>query len=309
MSILDFRNIPEANGTEAPDTFELFARDFFAYLGYTILENPSRGADGGKDLIVQETRIGISGNSNIKWLVSCKHYAHSQKSVTPNDEINISDRIQQHKCDGFIGFYSTLASSGLMDRLNGVKYPFQVLDSSLIEGKLIGHLEGELLAKRYFNESMTTFLCENPRPVKLFNEVTQLHCEVCKKELLHSEQIKESIVVFYYEYNSENLNKNYIKISTCCKGLCDRQLREQMNMLSGWEDLSDFKSPLIYLRKVIGLVNSLHDPNNHYTENAINSLKTILIQLFPFVSRELNQQDRELINDLYNIPSALGGLG
>lgn len=309
MSILNFRNIPEANGTVAPDTFELFARDFLAYLGYTILENPSRGADGGKDLIVQEMRIGISGNTNIKWLVSCKHYAHSQKSVSPNDESNISNRIQQHNCDGFIGFYSTLASSGLMDRLKGINYPFQVLDSSSIEGKLIGHLEGELLAKRYFNESMTTFLCENPRPVKLFNEVTQLHCEICKKELLNTDLIKKSIIVFYYEFNSKTASKNYIKISTCCKGNCDRQLREQMNMLSGWEDLSDLKSPLIYLRKVISLINSLHDQHNIYSEDAINSLKTIFIQLFPFVCRELNQQDRKLINELYNIPSALGGFG
>lgn len=79
-------------------------------------------------------------------------------------------------------------------------------------------------------------------------------------------------------------------------------------MQSAWEDLSDLKSPLIYLRHVMSLINSLHNRHNIYTDNAINSLKNILIRLYPFVCRELNQQDEELLNDLYKIPSALGGL-
>lgn len=218
MAILNFKDIPEANGPDAPDTFELFARDFLGYLGYTILENPSRGADGGKDLIVQETRSGISGNTHIKWLVSCKHYAFTGKSITPTDEQNISDRVEHHKCDGFIGFYSTLASSGLMTRLSSLtdKFIFQVFDSSLIESKLIGDLEGELLAKRYFRKSMDTFLIENPRPVQLFDEVPTLLCEVCKKELINNELVRKSIIVFYYKYTSEPFHKSYVKITTCC---------------------------------------------------------------------------------------------
>lgn len=216
MPILNFKEISKANGVEAPDTFELFARDFLSYLGYRILENPSRGADGGKDLVVQETRKGVSGETKINWLVSCKHYAHSDKSVTPSDEQSISDRIQQHKCDGFIGFYSTLASSALMDRLNCMSYQFQILDSAFIENKLIGSLEGELLAKRYFINSMADFLNTVSRPVKLFKEIPQLYCEYCNKELLNSEKIKNSIIVFYYEYNRKNSTRTYKKVSTCC---------------------------------------------------------------------------------------------
>lgn len=311
MPILDFKNIPRANGSESPDTFELFARDFFSFLGYTILENPSRGADGGKDLIIQEVRTGISGNSYIKWLVSCKHYAHSEKSISPTDEINISDRIQQHKCDGFIGFYSTLASSGLMDRLTSLQSNFlcQVFDSSMIEGKLIGNLEGELLAKRYFQKSISSYLINNPRPVQLFDEIPTLHCEVCKKELINNELVRKSIIVFYYEYISEPFHKSYVKITTCCKGKCDRILSEQVDFLSGWEDLSDLKSPLIYLRHIISFINELNSPHTSYSKEALESLKTIFIRLFPFVCRELSYHDKELINDLYKIPSALGGLG
>jgi hypothetical protein len=48
MSALDFREIPQANAASGEqDEFELFARDFLAYLGYAIISEPDRGQDGG----------------------------------------------------------------------------------------------------------------------------------------------------------------------------------------------------------------------------------------------------------------------
>jgi len=59
--ILDFKEIPEANrGTGLQDTFELFTRDFLSFLGYRIVQDPDRGADGKKDLIVDEVIKGIT---------------------------------------------------------------------------------------------------------------------------------------------------------------------------------------------------------------------------------------------------------
>jgi Holliday junction resolvase-like predicted endonuclease len=95
---LDFKEIPQgniANGQQ--DTFELFARDFFEKLGFEILQHPSRGADGKKDLIVMEVIKSKTGIIKIKWLVSCKHKAHSGKSVSEDDEINILERIETEK--------------------------------------------------------------------------------------------------------------------------------------------------------------------------------------------------------------------
>jgi len=121
MSI-DFKEIPAANtGNGDQDTFELFARDFFEVMGFEILEHPSRGADGKKDLIVSERRHGKVGTNVIKWLVSVKHYAHSGRGVPDKEEINILERVRQHKCDGFLGFYSTLPTSSLSNLLNGLK--------------------------------------------------------------------------------------------------------------------------------------------------------------------------------------------
>ena len=70
--ILDFKEIPQANkGGGLQDTFELFARDFLAYLGYRIVEDPDRGADGKRDLIVEEVVEGISSKYPIDgWSVA-----------------------------------------------------------------------------------------------------------------------------------------------------------------------------------------------------------------------------------------------
>ncbi len=66
MSVLDFKEIPEAHiASGEQDKFELFARDFFEQLGYKIIREPGRGADGGADLIIEEERKGIAGSTTI----------------------------------------------------------------------------------------------------------------------------------------------------------------------------------------------------------------------------------------------------
>lgn len=82
MAVLDFTEISEAhvaNGQQ--DSFELFAREFLAFIGYEIERNPDRGADGGRDIIAREMRSGVGSQTIVRWLVSCKHKAHSGRSV------------------------------------------------------------------------------------------------------------------------------------------------------------------------------------------------------------------------------------
>jgi len=163
MSVIDFKEISQANLANGnQDEFELFARDFFAYLGYKIISEPDRGQDGGKDILIQESRIGIGGETKILWLVSCKHFSHSNsgkgRSVGVDDEVNIVDRLSSNKCDGFIGFYSTIASSGLTQKLQGLSEDqhkeFKIFHHGIIEGSLLKYPEGVRLARRYFSKSM-----------------------------------------------------------------------------------------------------------------------------------------------------------
>jgi hypothetical protein len=156
---INFTEIPLDNiNGNLSDSFELFTRDFLQVLGYQITEAPGRGTDGGKDLIVTELLTGINGlNKEYKWLVSCKHYANSGSSVSGTIEIDISDRVRAFGCDGFMGFYSTIPSQGLMDKLNRLSeeklIPYQIYDQKVIEKHIVGNSEMDLIFMRYFPKS------------------------------------------------------------------------------------------------------------------------------------------------------------
>ncbi len=106
MSLIDFMEISD-NGEQ----WELFARDFLREMGFFIESVPDRGADGGKDLIVSEMFQEKLTNYRFRWLVSCKHFAQSNRAVSVNDEINIQERLESFGADGFIGFNSTVPSA------------------------------------------------------------------------------------------------------------------------------------------------------------------------------------------------------
>ena len=111
----------------SPDDWEFFAVDFLNSLGFCIERFPSRGPDGGKDSIVSI--------NNKRYLVSCKQNIISGSAVGTNDETSILDRIIQHNCQGFIGFYSTMLSSGLeerFDKLTNSGYECLTFDKSRI---------------------------------------------------------------------------------------------------------------------------------------------------------------------------------
>ncbi len=155
MPALDFKEIPLANGSDGTqDTFELLCKEYFEFIGLNVLVGPDRGQDGGRDLIVVESRTGVLGNTEFKWLVSCKHRAHSGKSVSDREEDDIAGRVESHGTNGFIGFYSTLPSSGLTNKLeryklNG-KLTYKIINHNDIEKDLLNTSTGRSIAKRYF---------------------------------------------------------------------------------------------------------------------------------------------------------------
>ena len=188
--ILDFKEIPEAhipNGMQ--DTFEMFARDFFKEIGFTIDEGPDRGADNGRDLIVKERRIGLLGETEIIWLVSCKHKAHSGKSILDNDEENILNRVHQNHADGFIGFYSTIPSSSLQKNIKNMlgESKYKIFDRESIETILISENKTDLI-ERYFPESFKKIQNQKYRISNFIDEYIPLKCYCCGKDLLKQEE-------------------------------------------------------------------------------------------------------------------------
>jgi hypothetical protein len=165
MPIIDFKEIPQANqGSGLQDTFELFCRDFLQCMGYEIIQHPSRGADGGKDMIVSETLTGIIHSEPVNWLVSCKHTAYSGKSISAKDEADLSDRIKSFNCIGYIGMYSVIASAGLSEKLHRMskEYKFILFDCKKIEYEMIHNPKMAPLFRQYFPKSYKEYQSQNP---------------------------------------------------------------------------------------------------------------------------------------------------
>ena len=182
--IVDFSEI------STDENWEFFARDFLVQLGFVVDIGPGRGADAGKDLIVSEQRVGRFSTKRVCWLVSCKYFTRSNKSVGVSDEQSILDRIRHHKADGFIGFYSTVASSSLIDRLHQLVIEnhidnYEILDVQKITAKFFDAGMSKI-AFRYFPKSYPKL-----RPIQSYlSEYVPLVCEICGIDILHKSMEK-----------------------------------------------------------------------------------------------------------------------
>lgn len=303
--VLDFKEIPEANrGTGLQDTFELFTRDFLSFLGYRIVQDPDRGADGKKDLIVDEVIKGITSEYTIRWLVSCKHYAHSGNAVKDSDEINISERLKQHHCDGFMGVYSTLAATSLSGILQGQEH-YIIFDHEKIESYLLDSLDGHRIACRYFPNSFRQYQLENPTPAKIFDEESELICDFCGKNLLLESEHGNYVLLKEKESEGENYSKQYKGVYFACKGDCDHKLeyinREKGLHFYGWESIDDLCNPYVWLEKMMAFINGIQHFQN-MDEDTFEKMKKLFINTYPYVARHLTHKERQRVRTLLSIP-------
>jgi len=301
--ILDFKEIPQANSFDGrQDTFELFARDFLEEMGYEILSEPCRGSDGKKDLIVGERRSGIGGTTNLKWLVSCKHYAFSGKSVTDTDEPDISDRIKKHKCSGFMGFYSTIPSTSLSKKLEDLDMLEHIVyDRGKIEKKLLESPACRELARRYFSNSMEKYFNNNPTPIKLYKNEAIIKCDFCGENLIKK---GNGIWVGLEKRNRPKNATKYIMFDSyfSCKGSCDFTLREYYNErrinAQGWLDIDHFKNPLRFLSEVLQYID--RGQSFELDEKAREKMKLLIRATFPFVARILTDKEKDYFDLFYD---------
>lgn len=304
MSIIDFKEIPPANsGNGDQDSFELFARDFVVeILGLKIISQPNRGADGGKDFLAEEIQSGTISETHIRWLVSCKHFAHSGKSVSDSDEQNILDRVHQHKADGFIGFYSTIASSGLGNWLDALKTEcsIAVFDRNEIERHLFNS-KNTMLLERYFPNSFSAWKSQNKIPALLLSEYQPLPCAVCGKDLLLKPE--DGLILFVQKTGTYETHD----VVGVCRGHCDEAYDSYLiknGYVTAWEDISDFIIPPIYLKKQMAVINNLFydSPLETFTEHGIEAYKSVLIALSQLVFRERTEAEWKRTLELSSLP-------
>jgi len=108
---IDFTRIEDG------EQFEELCEDLFKAMGYydPPPERSGRGPDGGRDLIIMEHRhSGVLGAPRrFRWLVECKNFAKSNKSVQPQDIGSIVDKVIRHHCDGYLLITTTIPSTNV----------------------------------------------------------------------------------------------------------------------------------------------------------------------------------------------------
>ncbi|WP_254513740.1 restriction endonuclease [Anatilimnocola floriformis] len=109
--MIDFKELP-ADGT----SFEQFVREIC--LIYDLHPQwTGKGPDHGRDILATEKAHGVVGDFARRWLIQCKHYAHSGKSVGREDLGSIIDDCRQAGAEGFLLACSTQPSSALVIKL------------------------------------------------------------------------------------------------------------------------------------------------------------------------------------------------
>jgi len=112
---VDFKQIKEG------EDFELLCEDLLRAMGFTIVQSPARGQDGGRDLIVGEPVKDIMGIAEQpQWLVQCKHWAKSGKAVPFAEVANYREAMDQAKVRRYLLITSTLPSQDLQNKFKAV---------------------------------------------------------------------------------------------------------------------------------------------------------------------------------------------
>lgn len=297
---MDFREI--ANG----DGWELFARDFFAALGLVVEVPPGRGPDGGRDLLVSEQMRGSLASARFTWLVSCKHFAASGRAVGTDDEVSIADRLRQHRADGFLGFYSTMASAALVERLRGLAEPrpgeaplvqrFEVFDSARIAARFYAVGLAEVMLQ-HLPEGYRKL-----RPISpLGKEYEPLLCEVCGADTLVGSINRQRPANLIFACEGSSLKRQAIHVA--CKGECDQEVVRKVNgrgLSDAWDDLRDYCNPLIYLRRLTGFVNHTREHPEHFSDEAHEAYLRIFLFVAQRTLRQPNEEDRQHFSDSVN---------
>lgn len=295
--------------TEIPDTGELweaFARDFLVELGFAVESPPDRGADQGKDLLLLEQVTGKLNNYPFRWLVSCKHLAASNRSVTEADEPNLLERLASFNADGFIGFYSTLPSAGLNSRLFSLRREGKIRDYKIFDGKLVeNYCVRAGYSKLLMRYCPASYMRIAPLR-KVLSEYMPLPCGACGRDLLEALFTDEAPgVIAQVTKAHPNGMTEILDVYWACKGECDQALERaahaRHDAFTGWEDISDLTIPSWYLRWMLSTINQLHAKSHFYSSKALEKERTFLVAMAQKVMRETTDAEMKRVASLISL--------
>lgn len=317
---LDFREVPQGNISNGDqDAFELFARDLLEALGFKIIKGPARGADDRKDLIVSEMREGKLGGTEVKFLVSCKHFAHTKqenKSVGNNQEPDIVGRLRNNGCKGFIGFYSTIASEALLRELNDSKRnnpndleELQVLDKAKIVNLLHDNEKTLELYKRYFPISFKSNWAHE-MDSNLYAHKPQISCKRCGINLLDGmageviSLAKNEPKIINGEPDWDYPIAKIKEIIFSCDDCVDELIDSVDQTYLQWpyeiqkRNIANYTNPKFFIDNLIQEIHFINLYDNRYNDSSYLIWTRLNRAMFYFVSRAV---DKPSINSLRSV--------
>ncbi|KKC98820.1 restriction endonuclease [Photobacterium halotolerans] len=151
--MLNFQELPK-DGTK----FEQLVREILLKKGLRP-QWTGVGPDSGRDLLVEEELSSQIKNFKKLWLVDCKHFAISGKTVGVGDITDIRDRCERIGAKGFLLVCSTTVSSELSRKLEEInantEISTEIWDAVTIE-KLLLNPSSYSVAQQFFPASMTS---------------------------------------------------------------------------------------------------------------------------------------------------------
>jgi len=288
------------------ERWELFAQAFLQQLGFTIEFPPGRGSDRGRDMAVSQLVQDQDGNfRKFVWLVSCKHNAISDASVTPVVENDVPARVRQHQANGFMGFYSTIPSQGLVDRIEGAKSPYDVQAVEFFHGaKIAGLLISKgmtFLMAQYLPRSLAAL-----RPVHpTFGNPIPLPCEACGKDLLQDSILRPGwgMILFRHDYNISQITSVHLS----CKGNCNDVIESHYagdGVNWPWAELRDYLNPAIFMVIMQEHMNQMRYIPLSFSDAAHDKYMQIFSALSQRTFRPTTQEDLDHYNSYMDMRAA-----
>lgn len=144
--MIDYNELKDGN------EFELLMRDLLQRYFFDVRWS-GRGQDGGKDIVLYEMLVGILGEYKKKWVIQCKNFAKSNKSVGIDDLNDISGVCEANNSDGYFLACTTFMSSNAIEKCKEIcknkNLFFIYWDSKKIENELLKPSNWDLLIQ-YF---------------------------------------------------------------------------------------------------------------------------------------------------------------
>ena len=117
----NFKRLPEDG-----EQFEALGEQLLEAMGFMVVERPSRGADAGRDILVERVLKDKIGDVRQRVLVQCKHKAHSGKAVSDSDVGLFQNVMASFNATGYLLVTSTTVTekiNGLFRGFTRTQYP------------------------------------------------------------------------------------------------------------------------------------------------------------------------------------------